>query len=53
MIYLRFEEKQQERSRQRLQCYAEKIAKLKKKEEKEAGGNVKVQSFCRGRGRAN
>lgn len=53
MIYLRYEEKQQERSRQRLQCYAEKIATMKKKKEEGVGGNVKAQSFCRGRGKGN
>ncbi len=53
MIYSQFEEKQQERSRQRIQSYAEKIAAMKKKKERGAGGNVKAQSFCRGRGKAN
>lgn len=47
MIYLDVEREQQGRNSKRIQCYAEKIAAMKK--EKEAGGNVGIQSFCRRR----
>lgn len=47
MIYLDVEKEQQGKSRKRIQCYAEKIAAMKK--EKEAGDNVGTQGFCRER----
>ncbi len=47
MIYFDVEKEKQGKSRKRIQCYAEKIAAIKKK--KEAGDNVGTQSFCRGR----
>lgn len=46
MIYLELEKEQQGKNRKHIQCYAEKMAVLKKKKEKEAEGNVGTQGFC-------
>ncbi len=40
MIYLQFEKKQQEKNKQRFQCYKEKIEELKKKKEAEDNGRA-------------
>lgn len=51
MVYLELKKEPQQKNKKYLQCYAEKMAALKQKKEKEAGGNVGTQGFCRGRGK--